>query len=325
MVRFPNVTWSIYETMTVDGHRFFVQDPNEDPDLKHDNADEKPIFGQIDDDLLERTLSFLRMGQLNSDSGLQNMTQEQKTELQARYAAMIEPYQRDGKRSNEDDPPDNVLLKVKFTKKYEVDDVNTAGDPLGAIQSSEDFFDRGRAEVALLRRGSFDADGNWVSEPVTFKPDDVAVFNQEEANRLINEGYAELVERVFVRSLNDYETAFRNISQLLVKIDEDTREVQRDTADVQKAIALIEAQMQYREDERTKLTEDLQKFVLERDRITEYAALLETQWADLRTEMSELYLMNRELAKELARLDGEITAEADKRTLEAMQGDAEKS
>ncbi|MFV1968119.1 MAG: hypothetical protein ACC628_22065 [Pirellulaceae bacterium] len=312
MMRLPNVTWSIYETMPVDGHRFFVENPNEDPDLKHDNADEKPVFGQIDNKLLERTLLFRWMVELNSVP--QPLTPEQMQLLQARYAQMLEPYQRDGKRSNEEDPPDNVRLKVKFVKKYE-EDVDTAGDPLGAIQSSEDFFDQGRSEIALLRRG----------DKVKFKPDDIGVFPEEDGNRLINEGYVELVERIFVRSLNDYEAAFRYIAHLQVKIGEDTRAVGRDTAEVQKAIALCEAQMQSREDERAKVTEDLQKFTLEKDRITEYAVLIETQWAELRNELSELYRMNRELADELARLDREITADVDKRTLEAIQENAEGS
>jgi hypothetical protein len=315
MMRLQNFTWSIYETMPVDGHRFFVENPNEGYDermkrLTFDNADEQPIFGDLDEALLERTLAFQRMVELNS--GPQPLTPDQQQELQARYAAMIEPYQRDGKRSNEDDPPDNVWLKVKFVKKYE-EEVDTAGDPLGAIQTSEDFFDQGRAEIALLRRG----------EPAQFKPDDIGVFPQEDGNRLIDEGYAVLVERVFVRSLNDYEGAFRTIHQTLVQIYEDARQVQRDTAEVQKAIALVEAQIQYREEERTKLREDLAKFELERDRITEYAATLQTQWAEMRQELSELYRENQELANELARLDQKITADADRRTLEALDESSE--
>jgi hypothetical protein len=310
MMRLQNVTWSIYETMPVDGHRFFVRNPNEGHDermkrLAFDNADEQPIFGELDEALLERTLAFQRMVDLNS--GPQQLTPDQQQELQARYAAMIEPYQRDGKRSSEDDPPDNIWLKVKFVKKYE-EVVDTAGDPLGAIQTSEDFFDQGRAEIALLRRG----------EPAKFKPDDIGVFPQEDGNRLISEGYAELVERVFVRSLNDYEGAFRNIHQTLVQIDEDAREVQRDTADVQKTIALVEAQIKYREEERTKLQQDLEKFELERDRVTQYAATLEAHWTKMREDLSELYRQNQELANELARLDEKITAEADRRTVEAL-------
>jgi len=306
MLRQPNFTWALYETMPVDGHRFFVADQEEQPKLQYDNADEYPVFGQMDETILKRTFEARRMAELNTPDGA--MT----AELQARYDQMIAPYLRDGKRSNDEDPPDNVWEKVTFEKKYE-EDVDTAGDPLGAIQSSEDFFDRGRSEIALLRRG----------DTAKFKPGDWAVFPQDDANRLIAEEYAKPVESVFVRSLNDYESGFRNISSLLVQIAEDKREVERDTADVQKTNALVEAQLAYRQDERTKVTEDLQKFTVERDRINAYAAALETRWAEMRTEMSELYRVNHQLADELARLDQEITDAANRRTLEAIEEGAE--
>ena len=92
---------------------------------------------------------------------------------------------------------------------------------------------------------------------------------------------------------------------------------------MQKSIVLSQEQIQYREDERTKVTEDLQKFTLEKGRITDYAATLEAQWGALRTELSELYRENQELEDELARLDREIAAEADRRTVEALQDKAE--
>ena len=232
---------------------------------------------------------------------MQPLTPEQLAKLMA-------PYQRDGRRASEDDLPEDVWLKVRFTQPYK-EDVDTAGDPVGAVRTSQMFFDRGRAEVALLRRGG----------PAEFKKGDVGLFPQDDAKRLINqEKVCELIEPVYVRPLNDYEFGFRSIALRLIDLDEAQRGVERALAEVQAATALVQAQIGYREQEREKVKSDLQKTQLERDRITEYAANLQARWAKAREELSALYRTNSQLAEQLVRLDQEMTEQINRRAAEAV-------
>lgn len=293
-LRQGGVTWSIYEIMPVDGHRFFAVDPEAKVNLNV-SADESPVFGQMDQAMLQRLMPPERL--LPPSQWRQKPSAEVMQQLQDRAALLVTTYARDGRRASEDDPPENVWWKVRFTAAYE-EEVDTAGDPVGAIVSSDDFFDRGRAEIALLRRG----------EPAKFKKGDVAVFPIEDARRLVEQDeVCEFIEPVYVRKLNDYEHGFRLVGRLMAQLAEDIFSAKRDVAETERANQRILEQTQAREKEREQLKADLAKMEYERDQITQYHERLEAKWGDLRTELSQMYRQNYLLMQELVQLDQQLT------------------
>ena len=298
-LRRGDATWVLYETIPVDQHRIFGVNLDETPDLNK-NADESPVFGAMEEAKLKRLFIEPTPEQAPSPEVLK--------QFQDRYVRMITPYVRDGRRANEDDPPDNVWLKVRFTQPYK-EEVDTAGDPVGAVVSSQMFFDRGRAEIAVLQRG----------KAVEFKKGDVGVFPQADANRLITqEKVCELIEPVYVRTLNDYEFGLDNIKLQLAQLDEARRQLLRDSGEVTRANQLASEQIALREQERQKVTEDLEKTRLEQQRITQYAAQLEGESTKLREEMRTLYRVNSELANQLAQLDRQLTERIDRQAEAAV-------
>lgn len=301
-LRRGNATWVLYETMPVDQHRIFAADPRGTPDLNQ-NADESPVFGAMDEAKLKRLFIEPTPEQAPSP--------EVFKQFQDRYLRMVTPYQRDGRRASDEDPPENVWLKVRFTQPHK-EEVDTAGDPVGAVVSSQMFFDRGRAEIAVLQRG----------KAVEFKQGDVGVFPQADANRLIaTENVCELIEPVYVRKLNDYEYGFDNIRLQLAQLDKARRQLLRDTSEVTRANELALEQIALCQQARQKVAEDLEKTRLERDRITQYVAQLEGESTKLRDEMRMLYRVNFELANQLAQLDQQMTERID-RAAQAAVGPA---
>jgi hypothetical protein len=290
LVRQPGVTWTLYETMPVDGHRFFAADPAAESNLKQP-ASEAPVFGQMDEEMLKRVMEPLR-NLAGSDE-------------------VIQPYLLDGTpvdREFEDANPDRVWHKLSFKKAYK-EPVDTAGDPLGVIKSSEVlFFDRaGQAEVALLRRGA----------EAEFKVGDWGLFPPGDAQRLIDEGYCDRQERVYVRPLNDYKGGLRSIQQQMATLALDINQAQRDTAEATKANQLVQEQIAFRRAEQDKINQDLEKFRYEQEQITQYAANLTNQWTQLRRDLSSLYASNSKLAEQLAQLDKQLTDDINRRSLEA--------
>jgi hypothetical protein len=286
-------TWALYETMPLDGHRLFSVDPVKQPTIASTNADENPVFGKMDKQVLQR---------LMPPTGLYQQAPEQ-------HARLIDSYERDGRRARQDDSPDNVWQKVEFIKEHTAE-VDTSGDPIGAVQPSPLFDKSGRATIALLRAG----------KPVTLKVRDVAVLPQEAAKQLIGLGVCSRVEDIYVRPLNDYEAAFRDLYEQWVKLQESVRQIQRDTAEVTRTNELVLAQIKHSEDERTKLNEDLKHVNEEREKVTQLAAAMEAKYADVKQELRRLYLVNNQLAAELARLDVELTTQINRRSAAAASG-----
>jgi hypothetical protein len=287
-MRLPGRTWAIYETLPVDSHTAFAAHPYQTPDLNR-NADEAPLFGVIEAARLDQLLQAPKREGLPSDEVFQ--------QFQQRFQRMVQPYLRDGKRASQDDPPANVWLKVRFKKPHK-EEVDTAGDPVGAVVSSQSFFDRGRAEIALLRRGG----------SVEFKVGDVGVFPQDDGNRLINQlQVCELIEPVYVRTLNDYDYGLRHLHELSVQLEETMFQTLRDKTEVERANALVLEQTKQSQADKVQLTEDLDKTRLEQERMTAYVTTLEGRYAKRREDLSLLYRANAELADELARIDQELT------------------
>ena len=279
-------TVSLYGTMPVDGHRLFAADPSKKPNLSRD-ATEAPVFGDMDEAMI-RALFEAYSGNVGDA-----------------LPGMVDPYLRDGGRAAEDDAPEDVWIKVRFTQDHS-EPVDSAGDPLGGVTQSESFFDgQGQANVPLVRRG-----GVGDALAAEFKTDDIGIFPPEDANRLIGEGVCELVERIYVRELHNYHFAFRAALQQLIRLGREQRNVERNISAITESDGRVAQQITVREQELQKVQEDLGKYQVELDKITAYAALLDRQKAERMSELSKLYQANLQLAEELKQLTERINRAA---------------
>jgi len=285
--------WSLYETMAPDGHSFFATDPEKPVNLTL-NANDEPVFGQVE----ERRMAL----HLARAAKLQGETDDQFLQ---RYQSILLEYTRDGKRAADEDPPKNRWLKVRFTGPYE--EVVDSTSKLGAVLTSEDFFDRGRAEIAVLQR----------NEPAKFKKNDIGIFPPDDANRLIGLGVCELVEPIYVRSLRNYAQTYRELDRRSRDLADDVERITRRTAQLTEANKLTETQIKYREDEKIKLEQDRDKFVYERDQIQKYHTTLTAVATAKRNQLSYLYRANHKLAADLAAASQTLTEKINRQTIEA--------
>ncbi|HRX81082.1 MAG TPA: hypothetical protein P5307_18565 [Pirellulaceae bacterium] len=115
-------SWTLFETMPIDGHNFFATDPDAISNLNED-ANVSPIFGKMDPDFLGKLLP----------------------------PGVLPSYLRDGKRAEPTDPPEKTWVKVRFTSDHS--EIVDSDATLGGVEGSQDWFDRGRSEIPLLQRG----------------------------------------------------------------------------------------------------------------------------------------------------------------------------
>jgi hypothetical protein len=270
-------TWTLYETMPIDGHNFFAMDPNATSDL-NENADVAPIFGNMDPDFLGKLLP----------------------------PGVLDSYLRDGKRSADTDPPEKTWVKVRFTEDHT--EIVDSDATLGGVEGSQDWFDRGRSEIPLLQRG----------DVAKFKKGAIGVFPQSDADDLISRGVCERIEPIYVRALNDYEYQFRSTHLQMVQIRQDMERIQRNIDEQTSTNARTETLIAYRTDEKSKLQQDLDKFVYERDQITAYLRTLQIAFNETKAKLSRLYRTNFQLSEELRTISEELTREIDRRTAEAV-------
>jgi hypothetical protein len=274
----PASTWTLYETLPVDGHEWFTTDLEQKPDWNKP-ADEEPVYGKTNEAAIKALFGWprFRREMFASDEEYQDAI--------ARVNASMQNYLRDGKRAVEDDPPMNRWAKVRFLKPHkEIVDSGATVSPF-APGVTDDFYDRGDrglAEIALLQLG----------KEAEFKQDDVAIFPEDDANRLIAEGKCQLIEPVFARRLNDYLFLFSNFNTRLDKIINDANRLARDIRDLQQAQAHVTKQLAMANDETTKLQFDLQKTKDEETKIADYLVKLEKKWTDTRAALSNLYKSN---------------------------------
>jgi septal ring factor EnvC (AmiA/AmiB activator) len=151
---------------------------------------------------------------------------------------------------------------------------------------TDDFYDAsGRAEVALLQLGK-DAE---------IRENEVAVFPQEDAQRLIDTGFCRFEEYVYVRPLNDYSYLLLKLDERLDRVANDIRKVGRDIGQLQTAQANVQLQINSANDDQTNLREDLTRTESEAGKIADHASTLEKTWADRRNQLTQLFQQNLEL------------------------------
>ncbi|MBM4001513.1 MAG: hypothetical protein FJ297_18595 [Planctomycetes bacterium] len=283
-----NATWSLYEILPVDDHRVFAAADSQ-PDLVAPAA-----FGAPNEAEISQTLQFIaeRSAIPPSPESLQ---------------AIADRYRRDGRRSTNEDPPEFVYATVRFTKEY-AEKVDSDA-PLSPLNS--EFFDAsGQAQVPFLQRGE--------GGSVTIKADTVGAFPLEQANQLTASGSCELVDRIYVRKLHDFASAFHALYDQYIDISNKSKSqaYNRDQLDAaNKNLTLV---IQKRQDERSKVETDLGFVKQEADRVKSLVGRLQQDLSATQDHLRTLFRANLALEQELAGIEKAILDRAQREVERAV-------
>jgi chromosome segregation ATPase len=124
---------------------------------------------------------------------------------------------------------------------------------------------------------------------VSFKTGDTIVLDTASAEDLIKQGIAKSLAPVFVRPLNDYEYAFREVRRQITAALQDARLIERELAEMQKSQGIADTQVRMRQQERSKLDKDFGQYSRENEVITTEATRLSEALNATRTELSNMF------------------------------------
>ena len=272
--RYPR--WSIYELMPQDSHHAFAV-PGSEPTIDE-------IFGRMDPERISRLLE-LPLELL--EKPISEMTIDEMIK-----ADVLRSYVLDGQRAPELTPPRNQWLRIKFLAETEVQ--VDSGESRNAIEGG--YFDSsGRTVDERLKRGP----GN---EKVTFRPGDEVIFPYERASELIDRGEAELLQRYYVRSLNDYAYLFKEMRRRQEKTVQDLERVRREAARIKETDELGRAQIVAKQAERKRLNDDLGQLRVEQQVATAEVERLAGQVQEVKTELSGLFRRSQEVYRTLVQV-----------------------
>lgn len=249
-------TWTLYELLPVDSHRAFAAPGSQSTD--------EEIFGRMDEETLTELFAGIPEGE--------------------RRQKMLDTYLRDGKRAADDDPLKSVWVQLNMLKNYE-DSVDSLED---ANATERGYFDTtGRSIDARLKRGADGEDGT-----VQLTPNDkgeLIVMKAEAAQTLIDNGTAELVQRLFVRPLIDYEHAFNTFVVSMHEVSERIDLIQREIAQLQRANQLGQEQISEEQVENQRLNSDLANYQKELNVLNKAINGATQDVSALKSEMGTLY------------------------------------
>ena len=224
------------------------------------------------------------------DSYFGRMNEELITQLLGNRVspATLKAYSEDGRRATDDDPPLSRWWKIEFTKSHKID--VDSPEQRGALDGG--FFDgNGRAVDGRLQRGE---DGF-----VTFKKGDQILVKEEAANKLIDEGVAELRDRFYLRPLNDYRYILRRIRLRLTELANRKSELEFETKVLEEAIAKTESMLVANQAIKLKLEQDLAQFRVEKNAISSHTEQLRQQVETMRADMARLHQQNLLLEQQI--------------------------
>jgi hypothetical protein len=230
-----------------------------------------------------------------------------------RVQALAQDYLRDGGPATENDPPDKVWYEVRFEQEYEV----AVDAPIVNSIDTEPYNTEGQAVLARLRRSMTpDQPGTVKFGP---KEDQIqtAVLDQQTAESLIQQGICKLEKKIYRRKLVDYERQLRSINERVAELNSRIRQLDLDNKAMVASTQRAEEQQKLVEELKSKASADLEKATYELTELTKYKDALQNRFAEVQTELSQLYLANKALSRELARLSAELTAQIDARSRQA--------
>ena len=271
-------TWSLYEMMPLDDHRTHV-DQNERIQIEQDNIS---IFGTVDEASVREIFQYV-----NAENFVNSTDFPAQPLDAAQLDKLINDRLRDGRRAEPGDSNANIFMKVRFTKPYSVT-VDYAN-----VQSSltSQYFDNaGTAISERLKRG----------EAVKFKVDQIGILHVNDAQQLITDGTCELMERIYVRDLTDYDQLYFEIRTQLRELALLETAIQNVLAQINSAEGRIDEQFAIRQEERVKLESDQENVDKELAVLKGYLGNLEAERKTLYDDLSKLYQTNNRLAEQIA-------------------------
>ncbi|MFN7732156.1 MAG: hypothetical protein ACK5OB_09640 [Pirellula sp.] len=266
-------SWSVYELMPLDSHTAFAAEGSK--------AEDDSIFGRMDPAEIANLLGI--------DPALAQQEPTNLAPKDAIKARALQSYLNDGGRPPEGTPPEQVYVRVEFIKDHpiEVD----AQEQRNAREGG--FFDlSGRSVDARLKRGEEGA-------KVEFKAGDKIVFDSTSANDLIKQEIVKSIAPVYVRPLNDYEYAFREVRRQITAAQQDAKLIEREIAEMLKSQGIADSQVRMRQDERAKLDKDSSQYQKEQAVITAEAERLQALLTSTRTEIATMFQQLQALRDEI--------------------------
>lgn len=236
-------------------------------------------FGTVDEQLVRRVL-----GQGVDEQTIQN-------------------YLRDGSRATQDDPPISRWTKIEFLKKhtFNVD----SPDQRGALDGG--FFDsNGRAVDSRLQVGG---DGN-----ISFDVGEQVLVKEEAADQLIEEGIAKLVDRYYLRPMNDYRFVLRRIRLRLAELELRKQELATEEQVLDEAIAKTTNMLNKNQEAKLKLEQDLAQVQVEAKAINQYVSEVTDKVKQIKADMNRLHQENLQLEQQLEWYHLQIKARIDEVT-----------
>jgi hypothetical protein len=193
---------------------------------------------------------------------------------------VLKAYLQDGQRAADSDSPESIwsLLNLLKELKKDVDSDQSADATVSG------YFDNiGRSIDIRLRR----------SEEVTLDPstlkDNLVVVIESEAKKLIADGTAEQVQRVFVRPLNDYEELFNMNAARDFELSERIKYFQHHSQLIDLANTDGQSMLAERQKEKQLLDSDLSNYKKEIEVLNSAVAEATSEVDVLKKELSRMY------------------------------------
>ena len=196
---------------------------------------------------------------------------------------LLDEYLRDNQPAERTDAPDRLVKEVQFAKEHTIS-VDVEGEPPGIERS---FDSTGRAVLAHLRLGN----------EVEFEEEDVARFDGETAQKLVDSGVAKFTEKpaTYRRALRSYQELFFEQSEQAESVEAQAKLVTADTQSLVEAATKVNERIAYREQEKGELAADLAKFTEEVSIINNYVQQLEASVQRLERDIQEIKEANQRL------------------------------
>jgi len=153
-----------------------------------------------------------------------------------------------------------------------------------------------------LRDGQPAADDDPAARTAGYKADGTLAIDEEQD---------QVVEVRYVRQLRDYGWLLRDYAQQRTLMEVQRDALDADAARLSDALAKSQQDVVYRQTEQANLGEDLEKFQVERQAITEHLARLEQQYAILQARLIEVLDQNVQRAAEFTSLKLEAARRID--------------
>lgn len=267
-------SWSIYELMPIDSHDAFA--------AVGSKSDEDELFGYMDPDVISSILGVdpaLAEGAVPSASVM-------TTDPSQYRGSLLKSYLVDGQPIDENNPPESTWELIEFTQEYEID---VDSDENRIATEGGYFAGDGRTVDSRLKRGGDE-------ELLTFAEGDQLFVSQDAAKELVEQrNVARLVNRYFVRPLNEYKSAFVDTRQMLTEtaqsIDLQNKELAIKTRIRDSELEQITIQQGLG----AKLKQDLSQYEKEQAVITAELEKLQRQVADLEARLRSTYQQTQQL------------------------------